>query len=169
MKKDFSLPGTDGRIHKFSDYKEPILVVFFTCNHCPYVVNSDEITARTAKKYELAGVKFVGINSNASEIVPSDGFQEMIARMEKHNFPWDYLHDETQEVARNYSAVRTPHFFVFDENRNVIYQGRGVDNPRHPDKITTFDLENALESHLAGRTIEPDETPPVGCTVKYRS
>jgi hypothetical protein len=87
--------------------------------------------------------------------------------MEEHGFPWVYLHDRTQDTARAYGALRTPHFFVFDRGRRLVYTGRGVDNPREAEKSTVNDLERALEEHLAGKPVSVPETNPIGCNVKW--
>ena len=99
-------------------------------NHCPYVIGSDEATRATADKYASKGVKFVGINSNSVHVNAEDDFRNMVERMAEHKFPWAYLRDETQEVAKAYGALRTPHFYVFNKNRELVYTGRGVDSPR---------------------------------------
>lgn len=165
---DFKLPATDGNTYRLSDFDEAkTLVVFFTCNHCPYVIGSDEVTRQTANKFAAQGVKFVGINSNNKVTHPTDDFDHMVARMEEHNFPWHYLYDESQEVALAYGALRTPHFYVFDQDRKLIYTGRGVDNPRDTSKMTVNDLERALEEHLAGQPISVPLTNPLGCNVKW--
>ena len=107
---DFNLPGTDGNTYRLSDFNDArVLVVFFTCNHCPYVTESDEVTRRTAEKFIPQGVKFVGINSNSTKTIPEDSFEDMVERMKVHKFPWLYLRDEPQEVALAYGALRTPH------------------------------------------------------------
>ena len=91
----------------------------------------------------------------------------MIARMAEHKFPWVYLHDESQEVAMAYGALRTPHFYIFDKSRKLIYSGRGVDNPHDTSKMTVNDLERALEEHLAGKPVSVPLTNPIGCNVKW--
>ena len=164
----FHLRGTDGNLHSFDDFsKTPVLVVFFTCNHCPYVINSNEITRKTVERFKPKGVEFVGINSNSANTVEEDSFEHMVQRMKQHHFPWHYLHDPTQEVALKYGALRTPHFFVFDKDRALVYTGRGVDSPRDPSKITVNDLDNALEDILAKRPIAIPLTNPIGCNVKW--
>jgi hypothetical protein len=145
-----------------------VLVVFFTCNHCPYVIGSDEITRGTADRFAPRGVRFVAINSNSDKHHSEDGFEQMVERMAVHEFPWVYLHDASQDVARAYGALRTPHFFVFDDDRKLVYTGRGVDNPRDAGKITVNDLERALEEHLAGSPVSVPLTNPIGCNVKWR-
>jgi len=165
---DFFLPATDGQCYKLSDFSSAkALVVFFTCNHCPYVIGSDEITRQTALKYADSGVKFVGINSNTILVSVDDSFKNMIARMEEHKFPWTYLRDEAQTAALAYGALRTPHFFLFDQNRQLVYTGRGVDSPRDSSKVTINDLNNAIEDLLAGRPIAVPLTNPIGCNVKW--
>jgi peroxiredoxin len=165
---EFALPATDGKTYRLSDFADaPVLVVFFTCNHCPYVVGSDEVTRQTAEKFRPQGVRFVGINANSANTHPNDDFPHMVDRMETHQFPWVYLHDKQQDVARAYGGLRTPHFFVFDRDRKLIYTGRGVDNPRETAKMTTNDLERALQEHLAGKPVSTPLTNPIGCNVKW--
>jgi len=165
---NFELPATDGRTCRLSDFDgADTLVVFFTCNHCPYVIGSDEITRKTVEKYTPRGIRFVGINSNSRNTYEDDGFEHMVARMREHRFPWLYLHDESQDVARAYGALRTPHFYVFDKARKLVYTGRAVDSPRDPSRITVNDLERALDEHLAGKRITVPLTNPIGCNVKW--
>jgi hypothetical protein len=109
----------------------------------------------------------VGINSNSVNTYPEDSFAHMVERMNRHGFPWLYLYDESQEIALDYGALRTPHFFVFDEDRRLIYTGRGVDNPRETAKMTVNDLERALEEHLAGKPVSVSVTNPIGCNIKW--
>jgi peroxiredoxin len=165
---DFSLPATDGKTYKLSDFKDAkTLVIFFTCNHCPYVKGSDEVTRQTAEKYMKKGVKFVGINSNSENTHPEDSFELMVERMKTNKFPWVYLRDKTQKVALAYGALKTPHFYVFDNNRKLVYTGRGVDNPKDTAKMTVNDLDKALEEHLAGKPVSVKLTNPIGCNVKW--
>ena len=165
---DFNLPATDGNNYQLSDFTDSkVLVVFFTCNHCPYVVGSDEVTRATVEKYAPSGVSFVGINSNSKITHPDDDFDHMVTRMEEQKFPWLYLYDESQEVALSYGALRTPHFYIFDQDRKLIYTGRGVDNPRETDKMKINDLEQALDEYLAGKEISTPLTNPIGCNVKW--
>lgn len=165
---DFSLPATDGKTYSLRDFADAkALVVFFTCNHCPYVIGSDEVTRATAEKYIPQGVAFVGINANSVNTKPEDSFELMVERMREHRFPWTYLRDETQEVAKAYGALRTPHFYVFDADRKLAYTGRGVDQPRDTSKMTVNDLDNALADVLAGRPVATPLTNPIGCNVKW--
>jgi peroxiredoxin len=164
----FSLPATDGKHYRLKDFEwYETLVIFFTCNHCPYVLGSDEVTRETALKYIGRKVKFIGINSNSPNIYPEDDFKHMVLRMGEKKFPWIYLYDSTQEVARQYGALRTPHFYVFDSGRKLIYTGRGVDSPRDIAKMTVNDLDRALDEHTSGRPVSVPVTNPIGCNVKW--
>ena len=165
---DFSLPATDGKTYSLDDFKNAdVLVVFFTCNHCPFVTGSDEVTRETALKYAEKGVRFVGINSNSPNTYPEDSFDHMVKRMDEQKFPWVYLYDASQDIARAYGALRTPHFYVFDAGRKLIYTGRGVDTPRDTSKMTVNDLDRALSEHLAGQPVSVPATNPIGCNVKW--
>ncbi len=166
----FSLPATDGRTYSLDDFATAeTLVVFFTCNHCPYVTGSDEVTRVSAEKFASRGVRFVGINSNSEVTHPDDDFDHMVARMNVHRFPWVYLRDLSQDTARAYGALRTPHFYVFDRDRSLVYTGRGVDSPRDADGITVNDLETALDDVTAGRPVRIPLTNPIGCNVKWEN
>lgn len=165
---DFTLPATDGKTYSLADFDDAkTLVVFFTCNHCPYVLGSDEVTRQTAERFAPHGVKFVGINSNSANTNPDDDFPHMVERMKEKKFPWVYLYDKSQEVALAYGALRTPHFYVFDADRKLIYTGRGVDSPRDTSKMTVSDLARALEEHVAGKPVSVPLTNPIGCNVKW--
>ena len=165
---DFELPATDGKTYRLSDFDDaPVLVISFTCNHCPYVTGSDELTRQVADQYQSRGVRFVAINSNSKSTHPDDDFDHMVERMNAHRFPWVYLHDESQDVARAYGALRTPHFYAFDKDRKLIYTGRAVDNPRDTSKATVNDLARALDEHLAGKPVSVPLTNPLGCNVKW--
>lgn len=165
---NFNLPATDGKSYSLSSFDDSkYLVVFFTCNHCPYVIGSDEVTRATAEKFAPKGVKFVGINSNSKNTYPEDDFDHMVSRMREHKFPWVYLYDESQEVAMAYGALRTPHFYVFDENRALVYTGRAVDSPRDASKITVNELETVLDELTSGKKPSMTTTNPIGCNVKW--
>lgn len=165
---DFTLSATNGKTYRLSDFdKHKYLVVFFTCNHCPYVTGSDEVTRMTAEKYMKKDVGFAGINSNSKNTYPEDSFPNMIIRMKKYSFPWIYLYDEDQSVAKAYGALRTPHFFVFDDQRRMVYTGRGVDNPRDVSRMTINNLDLVLEELTSGKPISIPVTNPIGCNVKW--
>jgi len=165
---DFSVAGTDGKNYSLADFESAsTLVVFFTCNHCPFVVGSDEVTRATAEKFQDKGVAFIGINSNSEKTNPTDDFDHMVSRMKEHNFPWIYARDGSQEAAQAYGALRTPHFYVFDADRKLAYCGRGVDQPRDTSKMQVNDLEKALAEITAGQSVSVSLTNPIGCNVKW--
>jgi peroxiredoxin len=164
----FNLPATDGKHYELDNFNDSsYLVIFFTCNHCPYVIGSDEVTRQTAFKYATLGVKFVGINSNSKNTYPEDDFNSMVKRMNELKFPWIYLHDESQEVAVSYGALRTPHFFVFNQERELVYTGRGVDSPRDTSKMTENTLDLVLEALTSNKPLPFSKTNPIGCNVKW--
>ena len=165
---DFSVVGTDGQTYTLANFAEAAtLVVFFTCNHCPFVVGSDELTRATAEKFQDKGVAFIGINSNSEKTNPTDDFDQMVLRMKEYDFPWVYARDASQEVALAYGALRTPHFYVFDADRKLVYCGRGVDQPRDTSMVQVNDLENALVEVTTGLSVSVPLTNPIGCNVKW--
>ncbi len=165
---DFKVQATDGKTYSLTDFAQAkTLVVFFTCNHCPYVLGSDEVTRATVERFKNKGVAFIGINSNSEITHPEDDFAHMVDRMKTHHFPWVYARDKSQEVAKAYGALRTPHFYVFDKDRKLVYTGRGVDNPRNTAEMTVNDLDRALEEVVAGRPVSKPLTNPIGCNVKW--
>jgi peroxiredoxin len=162
---DFDLPATNGKRYNLSNFKEyQYLVLFFTCNHCPYVIGSDEVTRTAAEKYAKKGVGFVGINSNSENTNPDDSFSK---RMQQHRFPWIYLYDKDQTIAKAYGALRTPHFYIFDEKRLLVYTGRGVDSPRDVSRMTINDLDRALGELTSGKSLSVPVTNPIGCNIKW--
>ena len=164
---DFDLISTSKQRVSLKNLDSQILVIFFTCNHCPYVTGSDEVTRLTAKKFSDKGVKFVAINSNSENTYQEDSFENMILRMEEYNFPWVYLHDADQDVALRYGALKTPHFFIFNEQRELVYTGRGVDSPSDSKKIKFNNLELALDELTSNTLISIPVTNPIGCSVKW--
>ena len=165
---DFLLTATNGKTYSLKDFSNfKGLVISFACNHCPFVTGSDDVTRKTANEFIPKGIGFVVINSNSVNTYAEDSFENMIKRMEINKFPWIYLRDESQDIARAYGALRTPHFYVFDEDRKLIYTGRGVDNPRLIEKMTVNDLEKALSEFVSGKSISNPVTNPIGCNVKW--
>lgn len=165
---DFKLPATDGKTYSLASFAQAgALVVFFTCNHCPFVTGSDEKTRATALRFKDAGVAFIGINSNSENTYASDSFDHMVARMNEQRFPWVYARDKSQETAKAYGALRTPHFYVFDHRRKLVYTGRGVDNPRDTSRMTVNDLERTLEQLVSNQPITVPVTNPIGCNIKW--
>ena len=165
---DFTLPATDGKNYSLEDFQDAeALVISFTCNHCPAVKGSDEGTRATAEKFASKGVRFVAISANTVQDHPDDSFNHMVARMKEFNFPWVYLRDEDQDVAMAYGALRTPHFYVFNKDRELVYTGRSVDNPYKLEEVEVKDLERALEELTSGKEISVPLTNPLGCNVKW--
>ncbi len=166
---DFDLPGVDGNSYSLDDFADAqVLVVVFSCNHCPYVVGSEDRMIEFYNDYAPQGVEMIAINSNETENHPGDDFGHMVQRAEAKGFPFPYVRDEDQEVARAYGALRTPHFFVFDSERKLRYTGRMDDNPREPGKQTTRELRDAVEALLAGDEVPVPVTNPIGCNVKWQ-
>jgi peroxiredoxin len=163
----FDLPGIDGRSHTLSSYgAKPVLVVVFTCNHCPYSKAYEDRLIAIQRDYEGRGVQLLAINSNDDKAYPEDSFPEMVKRAEVKGFNFPYLRDETQKVVEEYGAVCTPHIFVFDKDRTLRYRGR-VDDSRDQSKVTTHDLRNALDELLGGKDLRVPDTRPFGCSIKW--
>jgi peroxiredoxin len=167
---DFDLPGVDGQNHSLSDYADvKVLVIVFSCNHCPFVIGSEDRMKQFVKDYADQGVKLVAINSNETENHPTDSFEHMVEHAKQIGMNWDYLRDESQEVARAYGALRTPHFYVFDEQRKLRYTGRMDDSPRVPGNESTHELRDAVDAVLAGAEPAVPLTNPIGCNVKWQN
>jgi peroxiredoxin len=166
---DFNLPGVDGKKYSLANFKDAkLLVVVFSCNHCPYVVGSEDRIIRFAKDYAARGVKLVAINSNETVEHPTDSFEHMVARAKEKKFPFPYLRDESQEVALAYGALRTPHFYVFDAQRKLRYTGRMDDNPKMEALAKTHELRDAVDALLAGKKPPVEQSNPLGCNVKWK-
>jgi peroxiredoxin len=166
---NFDLPGVDGKNYSPDSFKSAkLLVVFWSCNHCPYVVGSEDRMKKFYDDYSPKGVAMVAINSNETEFHPTDDFPNMVKHAKEKNFKFAYLRDDTQEIARAYGALRTPHFYVFDAQRKLRYTGRMDDNPRNPGKETTHELRDAVDAVLAGKTPTVPLTNPIGCNVKWK-
>ena len=166
---DFNLPGTDGRTHSLAEFKDAkLLVVIFSCNHCPYVIGSEDRMIKLATDYAPRGVRFVAINSNETDNHPLDSFEHMKQRSAEKHFPFPYLRDEDQSVARAYGALRTPHFYVFDADGKLRYTGRMDNHPKDPTLATTHELRDAIDALLAGRKPPVEVTNPIGCNVKWK-
>lgn len=165
---DFNLPGVDGKQYSLASFKQAkILVVFFSCNHCPYVVGSEDRMISFANDFLPRGVGMVAINSNETEGHPGDSFENMVIRAKERGFTWPYLRDEDQSVALAYGALRTPHYYVFDAARKLAYTGRMDDNPRNAALAKTHELRDAVEAMLAGKKPPVEQTNPIGCNVKW--
>lgn len=165
----FDLPGVDGRHHSFDDYADkPILLVIFSCNHCPYVRAWEDRIIQIQKDYADRGVQLVAISSNDANQFPDDSFPRMRERARSKGYNFPYLYDESQDVASAYGAKRTPEVFVFDQQRILRYHGTIDDNHEDPHSVERPYLRDALDALLAGRQPPVPETDPIGCTIKWK-
>ena len=166
---DFTLPGVDGKDHSLSSYKaKKIVVVIFSCNHCPYVQAYEDRLISIQRDYADQVVQLIAINSNDASGYPEDGFDNMVKRATKKNFNFPYLRDETQRAARLYGAEYTPEAFVLNSKFEVRYIGRVDDNWQNPDKVKTHDLRNAIAAVLAHKKVDNPTTHAIGCTIKWK-
>ena len=165
----FDLPGVDEVNHSSSDYSDAqALAVIFSCNHCPYVRAWEDRMVEIQADYAGRGVRLVAINSNDPAKYESDSFPEMKVRAAEKGFNFPYLHDETQEIAHAYGAERTPEVFLFNKSGELKYHGAIDDNYDDPDAVESTYLRDALDAILAGEDPSVAQTPPVGCTVKWK-
>lgn len=165
---DFCLVGVDGKSYSLASAKQAkLLIVVFSCNHCPAAIGSEDRMIQLYKDYRPKGVEMIVINANEDQNHPDDSFEKMKDRARDKNFPFPYVRDESQSVAFAYGALRTPHFYVFDEPRRLRYSGRMDNSPRDASKATQHDLRNALDALLAGKTPPVELTNPLGCNVKW--
>ena len=165
---DFDLIGTDIDYYSLDSFKDfDNLIIFFTCNHCPYVTGSDEVTRLTVEKFNNKQFKFIAINSNSKNTYEEDSFDNMVKRMDEFKFPWLYLYDETQKTAKDYGALKTPHFYVFNQERKLVYTGRGVDSPKDSSNIKVNDLDRVLSELVENKKISVPVTNPIGCNIKW--
>jgi len=167
---DFSLMNVDGQEVSLGDFSNaPALLVIFMCNHCPYVIHVADHLAQLAQEYMSRGVAVVGISSNDVANYPADSPEQMVAEAEERGYAFAYLYDETQEVAQSYHAACTPDFFLFDGNQKLVYRGQ-MDSSR-PDSgipVTGEDLRAALDAVLAGNAPAENQTPSLGCNIKWK-
>ena len=165
----FELPGVDGRIHSLEEYADaPVLVLIQSCNHCPYVLAWEGRINALQREYAERGVRIVAISSNDAEAYPADSFERMFDHAREADYAFDYLYDESQEVARALGSERTPECFVYDADRRLVYHG-AIDDSREESEVTTHYVRDAIEAALAGEAPPVAETQPVGCTVKWRT
>jgi hypothetical protein len=158
----------DGRRRSPADYADAdVLVLIQSCNHCPYVQAWENRMSAIQREYGDRGVRLVAVNSNDADAYPEDSFEEMRSRAERRGFAFDYLYDPEQGVARALGAERTPEVFLFDRDRRLRYHG-AIDDSRDETAVTRQYLRDALDAVLEGREPPVTETPPVGCTVKWR-
>lgn len=166
---DFNLTGVDGKnysLESFSDKK--ILIVIFSCNHCPYVQAYEQRIISIQNEFADKSVQIVAINSNEDVNYPEDSFDEMIKRSKAKRYNSPYLRDETQEIAKAYGATHTPEIFLFDEQRKLRYHGKIDDNWKEPDKVKYNYLRDAINEVLEGKEVSIPETFSIGCTIKWK-
>jgi len=166
----FSLPNVDGTTVRLGDFADrPLLLVVFWCNHCPYVQGWESRMVAIGERYGPKGVGIVLINANDDQAYPDDRFERMVVRAREKRYPFPYLRDESQEVARAYGALVTPHAMLFGPDRRLLFQGRIDDNHQDPAAVRTAYLAPALEEALAGHPLSVSEVPVLGCSVKWRN
>ena len=159
-----------GDTRSLNDFAEAkALVVVFTCNHCPYAQHVEDELLQMARDYASRGVQFVAISSNNAVEYPDDSFEAMAERARQKEYPFPYLYDETQEAARAYGAVCTPDFFVYDQERTLVYRGRMDDTRPKKSPATGRDLRAALDELLAQGEVTVEQHPSMGCNIKWKS
>lgn len=168
---DFSLPDTiSGKKMSLNDLKSNIAtVIMFICNHCPYVKHIRKELIKMAGEYLPKGIQFVAISSNDAKEYPADGPEEMKDVAKQYNYPFPYLYDESQKVAKDYDATCTPDLFVFDNNLKCVYRGRFDEStPGNNIPVTGNDLRAALNNILEGKPVASDQKPSMGCNIKWK-
>ena len=169
---DFKLPDTvSGRTLALADLKSRLAtVIMFICNHCPYVKHVQHELVRLATDYQARGLAFIAISSNDAAAYPEDGAERMKEVALRLGYPFPYLYDETQEVARAYQAACTPDFYIFDGALCCVYRGQ-LDGarPKNDVPVTGADVRAALDSLLAGRPVSVEQKPSLGCNIKWKS
>jgi peroxiredoxin len=167
---DFSLPGIDGKTHTLSSFADKkVLVVAISCNHCPYVQAAEDRMMAFQREYGPKGVHLVAINPNDEAVYPEDSFEGMKQRAKARGFNFTYLRDESQKVAKEFGAVCTPEFFVFDKDRKLTYHGRIDDGYKEAAKAKKHDLREAADAALAGKAVAEPVTMAMGCSIKWKS
>ena len=146
------------------------LLVAFFCNHCPYVVHIRESFVHFANEYEPKGLGVVAISSNDIKAYPDDRPKKMSEDARNYSYSFPYLFDETQEVAKSYRAACTPDFFLYDENRKLVYRGQyDSSRPKNTNPVTGEDLKNAVDALIQGNSIPENQIPSMGCNIKWKS
>lgn len=166
---DFSLPGTDGKTHTLAETKDAkALLVVFSCNHCPYAQAWEGRIIELARTYAPKGLATLVINPNETVNYPDDRMERMVERARDQHYPFPYLRDDSQGVARAYGAEVTPHPFLFDRSRRLVFQGKVDDNHQDPSKVRHTYLRDAIEATLSGKPVPVATTSVIGCSVKWR-
>jgi peroxiredoxin len=170
MAPDFSLPNVDGRMVSLADAAGPNgTVVMFICNHCPFVKHVADQLAALGRDVMPLGVGVVAISSNDVSTHPADSPEQMVHEAEDRGYPFPYLYDESQEVAKDYHAACTPDFFLFDASRKLVYRGQlDASRPGNEIPVTGADLRAAIDAVLAGRPVAAEQRPSLGCNIKWK-
>ncbi|MGD0636419.1 MAG: thioredoxin family protein [Nitrososphaerales archaeon] len=162
-----NLLSTDGRRYSLDSFDErPVLVIVFTCNHCPYSKAYENRMIEMQRDYASRGAQLVAINSNDDSAYPQDSYPEMVKRAKEKRFNFVYLRDADQTAVDAYGAVCTPHVFLFDAKRILRYRGR-IDDSRDASKVRSPDLRNAIEEVIRGVPVTNPDTRPFGCSIKF--
>jgi peroxiredoxin len=166
----FHLPSATGGSVSIEDFRDAkAFLVMFICNHCPFVKHVRDELVRLANDYRPRGVAVVAINSNDWSTYPDDSPEMMEKEVQQYGYPFAYLYDETQEVAKAYQAACTPDFFLFDADRKLVYRGQLDDSrPGNQVPVSGKDLRAALEALLGGKAVSNQQRPSLGCNVKWR-
>jgi peroxiredoxin len=144
-------------------------LVMFICNHCPFVIHVNEQLVRLANDYKFKGINCIAISSNDADNYPQDGPDKMKQHAKNNHYPFPYLYDETQEVAKAYDAACTPDFFLFDSDLKLVYAGQLDDSrPGNGKPITGIDLRNAMDALLNDETVSKNQKPSMGCNIKWK-
>jgi peroxiredoxin len=166
---DFRLPDFDGKQVALADFRDAKgLLVAFICNHCPFVKHVRPELARFARDYQGKGIAVVAINSNDIQAYPQDGPRGMAEEARSAGYTFPYLFDETQQVAKAYSAACTPDFFLFDADRKLVYRGQFDDSRPGRGTPTGADVRAACNALLSGDAISADQKPSIGCSIKWK-
>lgn len=167
--QDFDLKSVKGKNVSLASIKNAKgYIVVFTCNHCPYAIAYEQRIIDLHKKYAPLGYSVVAINPNDKDVVPADSFANMKKRAKAKKFPFPYLYDETQAIAKAYGATRTPHVYLLDKERVVRYIGAIDDNSEEPSQVKEKYLENAIDALIDGREVAVKETKAIGCSIKWK-
>jgi peroxiredoxin len=164
---EYTLPDTAGDGWSLTGDGTAPTVVVFTCNHCPYALAWQDRIADAARDYADSGVRFLAVNANDAERYPRDSYEAMQSRVAREDWPMPYLHDPTQQVAREYGAKTTPDVFVLDAEGKLRYRGAPDSDYDDPAQRAAW-LREALDAVLSGREPERTETTPVGCSIKWK-
>ncbi|MEW6507802.1 MAG: thioredoxin family protein [Bacteroidota bacterium] len=164
----FNLPSTDGKNYSLESFSnKQLLVVIFSCNHCPYVQAYEDRIIEIQEKYK-DHISIAAISSNETENYPEDSFEKMKERAQLKGFNFPYLFDESQEVAKAFGATHTPEIFLFDRDRKLAFHGKIDDNWQEPQNVKSPYLKNAIDELINGKKVSVPETFTIGCTIKWK-